>query len=152
MPLPRHEAVIVRTITTFQSAKRAVVRTIAVLALAPALVVLTGCSLPFTGGGSGCTNIQIDWVDFVEVGSTQFVAGAQSPATLQETDLGAVVAHVKFKVDGNVCDPNYKPKDGDAAFLDPGTAIYEVKGKPATTWLAARHNGMIVAYVALPTR
>jgi hypothetical protein len=51
------------------------------------------------------------------------VAGPGAPATLEESDLGPVVAQVKFEVDGNVCDPNYRPKDGDAAFLDPGTQI-----------------------------
>ena len=40
----------------------------------------------------------------------------------REIDLGPVYAHVKFKVSGNVCDPSYRPKDGDAAFLDTGSA------------------------------
>jgi len=34
---------------------------------------------------------------------------------------------VKFKVSGNVCDPNYRLKDGDAAFLEVGTPIYQVR-------------------------
>jgi hypothetical protein len=67
---------------------------------------------------------------------------------LQESDLGPVYAKVKFKVSGNVCDPSYKLKDGDAAFLDPGTEIYQVNGHPTTQELAARFNGQIVAYVA----
>ena len=123
------------------------------LTVALAFIALTACSLPFGGPGSGCSNVAIDWVDFINVGSTQYVAGiTQAPATLQERDLGQVVAHVKFKVDGNVCDPHYQPKDGDAAFLDPGTPIYEVKGKPTTTLLAARRNGEIVAFAAFPSK
>ena len=114
--------------------------------VATVLLVATACQLP--GSGQGCSNVQIDWVDFIQVGSTQYVAGPVAPATLQESDLGPVVAHVKFKVAGNVCDPSYHPKDGDAAFLDPGTPIYQVNGHPPSDMLAARRDGRIVAYQA----
>ena len=72
-------------------------------------------------GSSSSCNAQIDWVNFIEVGSMQYVAGPQSRTVLQDSDLGAVYADVKFKMSGNVCDPNYRLKDGDAAFLDAGT-------------------------------
>jgi len=116
-------------------------------ALAAVLAIASGCARP--GAGSGCT-AAIDWVDFVKVGSTMYVAGPQPDVNLQETDLGAVHSHVKFKVDGNVCDPSYRPKDGDAAFLDPGTAIYEVTGQPPAQLLAAHQNGRVVAFRAQP--
>lgn len=116
------------------------------LIIALTLLVVTGCQA--FGSRPGCSNVQIEWVDFIQVGSTQFVAGPGAPTSLQEADLGPVVAHVKFKVAGNVCDPNYHPKDGDAAFLDPGTPIYQVKGRPAGAILAARHNGKILAYAS----
>ena len=112
-----------------------------------AALVMAACQIP---GSPGSCNLQIDWVDFVQVGSTQYVAGPESPTVIPESDLGPVFAHVKFKVSGNVCDPNYKPKDGDAAFLDPGTAIYEVRGHPPTEVLAARRNGQILRYAAMP--
>src|SRR5579872_5824901 len=108
-----------------------------------ALLILASCRLP--GSPSSC-NAQIDWVNFIQVGSTQYVAGQQPPAAPQESDLGHVYAHVKFKVSGNVCDPNYRAKDGDAAFLDAGTPIYVVSGQPPSTELAARFNGQIVVY------
>jgi len=104
------------------------------------------CQLP--GSTSSC-NSQIDWVNFIQVGSTQYVAGPQSPTVLQESDLGLVYAHVKFKVSGNICDPNYRLKDGDAAFLDSGTPIYQVSGHPTSDQLAARFNGSIVIYRAM---
>ncbi len=90
----------------------------------------------------------IDWVNFVEVGSTQYVAGPASPSVLQEGDLGPVYAHVKFKVSGNICSASYHLKDGDAAFLDPGTPIYQVNGHPPGMQLAARFNGRILLYAA----
>ena len=110
-----------------------------------ALFMLGGCQLP--GSSSGCT-AQIDWVDFVQVGPIQYVATPGSPSTFQESDLGRVISTVKFKLSGNVCDPNYRPKDGDAGLLDPGTPIYQVSGHPPSQLLAARHGGRILAYEA----
>ena len=120
--------------------------TVKVAVMLGALLFAAACQLP--GSSSGCS-AQIDWVNFMQVGSTQYVAGPQSPTVLQESELGAVYAHVKFKVSGNVCDPNYRLKDGDAAFLDPGTPIYQVIGQPSGQELAARFNGNIVVYGAI---
>ena len=111
-----------------------------------ALLFAAAYQLP--GSSSSC-NAQIDWVNFIQVGSTQYVAGPQSPTVLQESELGPVYAHVKFKVSGNVCDPNYRLKDGDAAFLDAGTPIYQVIGQAPGQELAARFNGSIVVYRAM---
>jgi hypothetical protein len=114
--------------------------------VAAALVFLSGCQLP--GSSAGCGAVQIDWVDFIQVGSTRYLAGPGSPTILRQSDLGPVVARVRFRVAGNVCDPGYRVKDGDAAFLDPGTPIYEVTRKPADQVLAAERNGQIESYEA----
>ena len=111
-----------------------------------ALLLMAACQLP--GPSSSC-NAQIDWVNFIQVGSTQYVAGPQSPTALQNSDLGPVYTHTKFKVSGNVCDPNYRLKDGDAAFLDAGTPIYQVTGHPPSDQLAAMFNGSLVVYRAM---
>ena len=111
-----------------------------------ALLFTAACQLP--GSSSSC-NAQIDWVNFIQIGSTQYVAGPPTTTVLQESDLGAIYAHVNFKVSGNVCDPNYRLKDGDAAYLDAGTPIYQVNGHPSTQELAARFNGSIVMYRAM---
>jgi len=113
--------------------------------LAIGLLLLAACQLP--GSARGCSTVQIDWVDFIQVGSTQYVAGPGA-TTLQDSDLGPVVGHVKFKVDGTVCDPSYRPKDGDAAFLEVGTPIYQVNGQAASLVLAARRDGRILTYAA----
>lgn len=107
---------------------------------------MAACQLP--GSPSTC-HAAIDWVNFIQVGSTQYVAGPAPSTSLQESDLGPVYAHVKFKVSGNVCDPSYRLKDGDAAFLDPGTPIYQVSGHPAGEQLAARFNGSILIFRAM---
>jgi hypothetical protein len=110
------------------------------------VLLMAACQPP--GSGGRC-KAQIDWVNFVQVGTTQYVAGLGSPDTLQDADLGPVYAHVKFKVSGNICDSNYRPKDGDAALLDPGTPIYQVSGSPPNERLAARLNGRILLYRAM---
>ena len=118
-----------------------------VVVVAAALLLTAACQLP---GSSPTCNAQIDWVNFIQVGTTQYVAGlTQAPTVVQESDLGPVYAHVKFKVSGNVCDTNYRLKDGDAAFLDAGTPIYEVNGQPPGEQLAARFSGQIVVYRAM---
>jgi hypothetical protein len=110
-------------------------------------VALTAaCQLPWAA--STCTS-QIDWVNFIQIGSTQYVAGPQSPTILKDSDLGPVFAHVKFKVSGNTCDPSYRLKDGDAAFLDVGTPIYQVNGHSSSEQLAATFNGSLVVYRAI---
>jgi hypothetical protein len=117
-----------------------------VLVVLGVLFLTAACQLP---GSSSACNAQIDWVNFIQVGSTQFVAGPQSPTVLQESDLGPVYAHVKYKVSGNVCDPSYRLRDGDAAFLDPGTPIYVINGQSPDVALAARFSGQIVVYRAM---
>ena len=111
-----------------------------------ALLLLAACQLP--GSSPPCT-AQIDWVDFIQVGSIQYLATG-APDTVQESDLGPTIAHVKFKLSGTVCDPNYRPKDGDAAFLDPGTPIYQLNGHVPSELLAARHDGHLIRYEAKP--
>jgi hypothetical protein len=111
------------------------------------LFIAAACQLP--GAHAGCSNVAIDWVNFIQVGSTQYVAGADSTAQLKESDLGPVYAKVKFKVKDNVCDPSYRLKDGDAAFLAPGTPIYRVNGQSPDEQLAARFNGSILLYLAI---
>jgi hypothetical protein len=116
------------------------------LRLAAATVVLlvtAACRVP---GSTPACNTSIDWVNFIQVGSAQYLAGPEAPGILKPGDLGPVYAHVKFKVDGNVCDPNYRLKDGDAAFLEVGSPIYQVTGQPPTEELAAALKGSLLLY------
>ena len=103
-------------------------------------------------GFGGCSlfrhDIVNDWVNFVRFGGISYVASVDAGRDLQPADLGAQFATVHFRLDGNVSDPNYQPQDGDAAFLDAGTAIYRVNGYVPTFRLAAHQGGQIVLFEA----
>jgi hypothetical protein len=40
------------------------------------------------------------------------------------------------------------PRDGDAAFLTPGTPVYAIHGWPPRCRLAATHDGRLYVYLA----
>src|SRR5262245_18587557 len=113
--------------------------------LALALTLAAACQLP---GSQPACNMMIEWVNFIQVGSTQYVAGPGAETVLQGSELGPVYREVKFKVSGHICDPAYRPKDGDAAFRHPVTPIYKVTGHPPSNQLAARYNGRMLLYRA----
>src|SRR5579883_1464800 len=108
---------------------------------------LSGCGTA-AGGFSG-TNTVIDWVNFVRFGGITYVAVDTRPGRpLAKNDLGPVFAIVKFKLDGNVHDPGYQTKDGDAAFLDAGSKVYTVKGYSPTFRLAAQQDNGLALFEA----
>src|SRR2546428_6857888 len=114
--------------------------------MAIALLLLTACQLP--GSAKDCSTVQIEWVDFIQIGSTQYVAGPEAPTTLQESDLGPVVGNVKPKVAGNVCDPNYRPQDGAGALPQPSAPIYQANARPASQAAADSRTARTHAYQA----
>lgn len=118
------------------------------LVLIPSLILVACASLPSANGQpSSNQGVQIDWIDFIRFGGITYTAPpAGSGRPLMGSDLGPVFATVKFKLDGNVRNPNYQSKDGDAAFLNPGTKVYSVKGYKSTFRLAAYQNGEIQLY------
>ena len=120
------------------------IKKLAVLLLyAILLLPLTGmvsCGFGAIGTGGG-TDVQIDWVSFIRFQGVTYLADSQHIAS---SLLGPKFAQVKFKLEGNVNDPNYHSKDGDAAFLNPGTTVYTVKGYRSTFRLAAYQDNTLV--------
>ncbi|WP_251550676.1 hypothetical protein [Neobacillus muris] len=81
-----------------------------------------------------CKNIPlshsiIDWVDFVKWDEKEYL-GIYDGVLSDEKFIGEKLGTIKFQVDGNVTNPNYKTKNGDAAFHPKGTEIYSIKGEP----------------------
>lgn len=110
------------------------------------LMGVAGCShLPGATSATGGTGVQIDWVDFMQFAGIRYLAEGEK---IQPDLLGLVFARVKFKLEDNVHDPNYRSKDGDAAFLDSGTVVYSVKGYRPSFRLAVYQDGSPMLFEA----
>lgn len=128
---------------------------IALLSLYMLFPALAGCgtqagSSPVGGQTSpGGQGMLIDWVDFVQFGRITYQAVSARPVrALSAHDLGPVFATVHFQLNGHVHTANYRSKDGDAAYLAPGTPMYMVKGYSPAFRLAAYEHGSLTLYEA----
>ena len=92
-----------------------------ILAALVVAAIATGC-----GGAEG--QHKITWVPFVHVHGRQFVALTSRDSPTPESELGRVVATVRHTLQGNVHDPYYRARNGDASFLPVGTRLYAVGG------------------------
>ena len=91
-----------------------------------------------------------DWADVVQVGGITYSAGLlYAGRALRDEDLGSEIAQVTAKLNGNVKPLGYALKDGDAAYLEPGTSLYAVNGYRPTFRLAARRGGRPVLFEAV---
>ncbi|WP_252501761.1 hypothetical protein [Sporosarcina sp. Marseille-Q4943] len=88
------------------------------------LLLLSGCRLSAFGG-----QVVIDWVDFIHLDGKEY-NGIHSGVLADESFIGEKVGTVKFKVADNVKNPSYKIRDGDAAFHEKGTEIFQIKDHP----------------------
>src|SRR5258708_22636495 len=103
-------------------------------------------------GLAACTRgagVHIDYLNFVRFGGIEYVTPYTVVVRAPTADnLGPVYGKVGFKLDGNVDDSNYQPKDGDASYLDVGTPVYTVRGYAPTFRLAAQFAGRLTFYEA----
>lgn len=138
-----------------QTRLRAFVHRVLLAASLGSALVLVSCTIPTSQPptASGCPHSvaaggsMIDWVNFVRLNGIEYV-GASSSGSLASNRLGAVVATVHCRMEGSVLDPGYQPKDGDAAFLNPGTSLYAVKGYKRSFRLAALQDGRLTLFEA----
>jgi hypothetical protein len=92
-----------------------------------------------------------DYIDFVQVGGVTYHAATrpESGQALRDGDLGTQVAVVRCKLAEHIVeDPAQRYLDGDAAYLDKGTALYAVNGYRPSFRLAARRDGEPVLFEA----
>ena len=104
------------------------VRPTSVRAGSRAAVAMIACVTAAVGCSRGSANIE--WQQFVEVGAREYVLVSYTDGIA--ATLGTTVGTVRHTVAGNVDDPNYRPRDGDAAYLAPGTTLRAVNG--FATW------------------
>jgi hypothetical protein len=132
-------------------------RTLAIVPLSLCLLfaALAGCGTQAgrspVGGQTSADEQEmvIDWVDFVQFGEISYQAVSPWPGrALSAHDLGPVFATVHFQLNGHVHTANYRSKDGDAAYLAPGTHMYMFKGYTPAFRLAAYEHGCLTLYEA----
>ncbi|MBS4220921.1 hypothetical protein KHA96_21745 [Bacillus sp. FJAT-49711] len=83
------------------------------------ILFLTGCNQLIH------SNVIIDWVDFLQFDGNEYIG---SQLEISDPDLiGEKIGEIKHTLDGNIKNPNYTSKDGDAAYLPAGTDLYEIK-------------------------
>lgn len=94
-------------------------------------VILFIFSLFIIGALSGCMPVSkkvcIDWVDAIKINNIRYYS-RYDRVIIDEKVIDKEIDVVKFKVAENVNDPEYKLKNGDATYLEPGTKIFSVKG------------------------
>lgn len=94
--------------------------------------------------------MQIDWVDFVQLGGRQYVhriAPGAAPSVPAD-QLGRRLGVVRCRLLDTAPQAGYHPLDGDAAFLAPGTPVYAVLGRSDA--VAAERDGRYQRYVLAP--
>jgi hypothetical protein len=109
-------------------------------------LVLAGCSSlpPGVVGGDAC-----DYVDFVRFGGVLYeVADHGVGRAIGRRDLGPVFARVTRNPPATGDCRTYSPRDGDAAFLAPGSPVHMVKGYRPSFRLAASDRGHLRLYEA----
>lgn len=84
-------------------------------------------------------HIEIDWVDFIKLDGKEY-DGIYTGVIADPEDIGETVGEVQFKVADEVTNPNYKIKDGDAAFWEKGTTIYAVKNDSSLRAVKDEHE------------
>lgn len=94
----------------------------------------------------GCPDGIIEWVDMLMIDDIQYVhhfpesANENLPIMIEK---GNELGKVTYQMADKACS-NHKMKNGNAAYLEEGTIIYEIKGYPTSLIVAAND----VVYVA----
>lgn len=113
------------------------IRNIAILILFTFL--LTSCSNSFVNKIGGCPDAAIEWVDLLMVNDIKYQhhfpdqPDENFPLSIEK---GIEIGKVTYKMADNACS-DHKMKNGDAAYLEKGTPIYELKGYPSSFIIVA---------------
>lgn len=75
----------------------------------------------------GLLPIEIDWIDVVKINDYQYKA-SQPRQEVPAAETGEEIGEIRFTLSGQVNNPHYRIKNGDAAFLPVGTKIYSIIG------------------------
>ncbi len=82
----------------------------------------------------------IDWVPFVVIDGVMFQSTFSPEVIVPRSALGDVVSTVECRIADTVGNPDFQPRDGDAAYLPAGTELRTVDGYRTDFRLAARQH------------
>ena len=99
-------------------------------------------------GGCAGQSVIIDWVDFVQWNGITYLHVPPASPGAGEPALGPQVAAIKRKLADNETNPSHKIQDGEAAFLDAGTAIYSLTDYRASFRIGVKSASGIAIYEA----
>lgn len=91
------------------------------------VTALSGCSLPLAEERGCPPETMIEWIDTVNINDVQYEVLEFGNYKVEENNLGEVLGEVTYKMAGTAC-TDHKTQNGDAAFLEVGTEIYEFEG------------------------
>ena len=126
------------------------------LAVVMVALLAGGCDLvmaPTVSGGPGCRKLvrqdAADYLNFVKLNGITYTADRPVVGrTLGDGDLGPVHARVRCSLRDRMDPERGEPQDGDAAYLEAGSPLYQVRGYQPTFRLAARQDGRLVIFEA----
>jgi hypothetical protein len=114
-----------------------------------------GCDLvttPTVSGGPGCRKLvrqdAADYVNFVKLNGIIYTDLPVVGRTLGDGDLGPVHAKVRCSLREKMDPTRGEPQDGDAAYLEAGSPLYQVRDYRPSFRLAARKDGRLVIFEA----
>jgi hypothetical protein len=90
------------------------------------IVIATGMHWGVKTWGMKNIHVDIDWVEFIKFNDRMYLLNYNSYPIAEENLIPYDT--IRFKLSGNVNDPNYRSKNGDASFLDVGTPVYYING------------------------
>jgi hypothetical protein len=104
-------------------------------------------------GGSGCRKLvrqgAADYANFVKLNGITYTADRPVVGrTPGDGDLGPVQARVRCSLRDKMDPLRGEPQDGDAAYLEAGSPLYQMRGYRPTFRLAARQDGRLVIFEA----
>ncbi|MGI8384180.1 hypothetical protein [Robertmurraya sp. P23] len=107
-------------------------------------ILLSSCSN--VQSNQGCPDGEIEWVDMIMIQDIKYQHHFPEPAdedTSITIEKGKKLGEVTYTMADRACS-NHQMVNGDATYLEEGTAIYEMKGYPSTLAITANDKVYIV--------
>lgn len=134
--LPQDKLLYIRTNCLGRDLSEQVIHGITLSPATPSPVGEQPCPPPLTGPSIA---------DYAPIMKFDGIVYMDSGGTISEAELGPEYARVRCKMQGHAYDPLGGLQDGYAAFFDPGTPVYAVRGyRPSFRLAAYQHDRWVI--------